>query len=92
MSGLRIVKNLFIDGQFVQSASKKTFDVINPANQSVLATIDRGSNEDIDRAVKAARNAFDSGPWSRMDPTDRARCMFRLADLIEKNADDLAKL
>lgn len=88
----RIVKNLFINGQFVKSVSGKVFDVINPADETVLAQIDRGCNEDIDIAVKAAQNAFNNGPWSRMDPTDRARCMFKLADLIEKNADEIGDL
>lgn len=43
------------------------------------------TNEDVDLAVKSARDAFENGPWSRMDPTDRQRCLYRLADLIEKN-------
>jgi acyl-CoA reductase-like NAD-dependent aldehyde dehydrogenase len=51
----------------------------------VTATIERGSTADIDAAVKAARNAFDNGPWSRMDPSARADCMYRLADLIKQN-------
>jgi len=85
MTTPRIVKNLFIGGKFVKSLSGKTFDVVNPADETVIATIDRGSPEDIDAAVKAARNAFDNGPWTRMDPSSRADCMFRLADLIKKN-------
>ena len=64
---LRIVKELFINGKFVNSKKGQTFDVINPADESVLASIQRGSNEDIDEAVKVARNAFEKGPWSRMD-------------------------
>lgn len=83
----RIVKNLFIGGKFVKSLSGKTFDVINPADETLIASIERGSTEDIDAAVKAARNAFDNGPWGRMDPSSRADCMFRLADLIKKNQD-----
>jgi aldehyde dehydrogenase (NAD+) len=51
----------------------------------VTATIYRGSTEDIDAAVKAARNAFDNGPWTRMDPSARGDCMYRLAELIKKN-------
>jgi len=84
MSTPRIVKELFIGGKFVKSLSGKTFDVINPADESVTATIERGSPEDIDAAVKAARFAFEKGPWSRMDPSARADCMFRLAELIKK--------
>ena len=81
----RIVKQLFIGGKYVKSALGKTFDVINPADESVTAPIYRGSTEDIDAAVKAARNAFDNGPWGRMDPSARGDCMYRLAELIKKN-------
>ena len=83
---LRIIKDLFIGGKFVKSQKGQTFDVINPAEESVLATIQRGSNEDIDKAVDVARNAFDNGPWGRMDPHDRKKCLLKLADLVEKNA------
>lgn len=92
MSVPRIVKNLFIGGKFVRPINGKTFDVINPSDESVLATIDRGGNEDIDLAVKHARDAFEKGPWSRIDPSDRAEMLCRLADLIKKNADELAAL
>lgn len=88
----RVVKNLFINGQFVRSVSGKTFDIINPADESVLTTIDQAAKEDVDLAVQAARNAFDKGPWGRMDPSERSRCMLRLADLVEKNADELAMM
>lgn len=85
MSTPRIIKELFIGGKFVKAQSGKTFDVINPATEAVLATIERAGNADIDAAVNAARQAFDHGPWGRMGPSDRADCMFRLADLIKKN-------
>ena len=88
----RIIKDLFIDGKFVKSAKRQTFDVINPADETVLATIQRGSNEDIDLAIKAAQNAFNNGPWSRMSASERAQIMIRFADLVEKNADELAIL
>ena len=65
-------------------------DVINPNDETVLASIQRGSSEDIDAAVDAARTAFEKGPWRRMDAIERARCLFRLADLVEKNGDNLA--
>lgn len=65
-------------------------DVINPNDQTVLASVQRGSPEDIDAAVDAARTAFEKGPWRRMDAIERARCLFRLADLVEKNGDNLA--
>jgi acyl-CoA reductase-like NAD-dependent aldehyde dehydrogenase len=92
ISKIRFVKQLFINGKFVNSVRNQTFDLINPNDQTVLTTIQKGSTDDIDIAVAAAREAFERGPWARMDPTDRARCLFRLADLIEKNANELATI
>ena len=92
ISKLRFVKQLFINGKFVNSVKNQTFDLINPNDGSVLTTIQKGTTEDIDIAVKSAREAFERGPWSRMDPTDRARCLFRLADLVEKHASQLAAI
>lgn len=90
ISKIRFVKQLFINGRFVDSIKKNTLDVINPNDESVLATIQRAGKEDVDAAVDAARTAFEKGPWGRMDAIDRAACLFRLADLVEKNAGDLA--
>lgn len=88
----RIIKDHFIGGKFVKSLSGKTFNVINPTDESVLATVQRADSHDVDAAVKSARNAFENGPWSRMDPTDRASLLFKLAELIRKNTDELAAL
>ncbi len=82
----------FIDGRWVPSASGKTFATINPATEEVLAEVAEGGKEDIDRAVKAARRAFESGPWSRMDACDRGKLLYRLADLIEEELEELAAL
>lgn len=76
----------------MNSIKGATFDVINPADESVLATIQKGSPEDIDLAIKHARDAFYKGPWGRIDPTDRAHLIYKLSDLIQKNAKDLAQL
>ncbi|SCK30030.1 aldehyde dehydrogenase (acceptor) [Variovorax sp. HW608] len=84
-------KLLFIDGKPVPARSGKTFQTINPATGKVLAEVAQGSAEDIDIAVKAARRAFE-GPWSRWRPADRQQAMLRLADLIERNYDELALL
>jgi aldehyde dehydrogenase (NAD+) len=73
----------FIDGKWRPAASGKTFETVNPATEEVICEVAEGDKEDIDAAVKAARRAFDDGPWSRMDARDRGRCMYRLADLIE---------
>ncbi|PAF18705.1 aldehyde dehydrogenase family protein [Terribacillus saccharophilus] len=86
------MKKLYINGEFVASATEKTFDSYNPATGEVLATVYEAGVEDIDRAVKAARLAFDEGPWSTMTAAERSRIMYKLADLMEENADALAQL
>jgi aldehyde dehydrogenase (NAD+) len=83
---------LLIDGQWRDSVSGKTFATYNPATEEVIAEVAEGDAADIDLAVKAARKAFESGPWRTMDARDRGILMFRLADLIEKNIDELAEL
>lgn len=82
----------FIDGKWVDAASGKTFETIHPATEEVIANVAEGDAEDIDRAVKAARRAFDSGPWRTMDARDRGKLMHRLADLIEEEIEYLAAL
>jgi acyl-CoA reductase-like NAD-dependent aldehyde dehydrogenase len=85
-------KKLLIDGKFVDAASGKTFETINPATEEVLAKVPEGGKEDVDKAVKAARRALESGPWRKMPTFERARLIYKLADLIEKHADELAQL
>jgi len=88
---VRLTK-LFIDNQWVNSSDGGEFETINPATGEVLAKVAAGSAADVDRAVKAARKALESGPWNTMDAADRGRLLFKLADLVEKNADELAAL
>jgi phenylacetaldehyde dehydrogenase len=83
---------LFIDGKFVPARSGETFEVINPATGEVFAKASAGAAADIDLAVKAARRAFDSGPWSAMNPSVRRNLMWKLADALEKNGDEIAIL
>ncbi len=83
---------MLIDGKWVDSASRKTFATINPATEEVIAEVAEGDAADIDLAAKAARRAFDSGPWRKTDARDRGRLLNRLADLIEQNFDELAEL
>ena len=83
---------LFIDGKFVPAQSGETFDVINPATGEVFAKASAGGAADIDLAVKAARRAFESGPWSSMNASGRRNLMWKLADALEKNADEIATL
>ena len=66
---------LLIDGQWRDSLSGKTFETINPATEEVIAHIAEGDAADIDLAVKAARKAFDTGPWRTMDARDRGKLM-----------------
>jgi aldehyde dehydrogenase (NAD+) len=82
----------FIGGKWVDAASGKTFETIHPATEEVIAHVAEGDAADVDLAVKAARKAFDNGPWSRMDARDRGKLMFRLADLIEEETEYLAAL
>ena len=78
-------KKMLIDGKWVEAESGKTFETLNPATGEVLAKIPEGGKADIDKAVKAARKAFESGPWrNKMSAAERARCLYKLADLIEK--------
>ncbi len=82
----------FIDGQFVDAASGKTFDCVSPIDGAVLARVAACDREDVDRAVKAARNAFEKGVWAGQAPKARKRVLVKLADLIAKHADELALL
>jgi aldehyde dehydrogenase (NAD+) len=84
--------NMLIGGKWQESRSGKRFKTVNPVNEEVIAEVAEGSPADVDAAVKAARAAFDSGPWSKMDARDRGRLMNKLADLLEANLDELAAL
>jgi phenylacetaldehyde dehydrogenase len=85
-------RQLFINGQWVDAASGKTFETPDPATGETLARIAEGDAEDVDRAVKAARKAFEEGPWSRMTPSERGRIVWRIGDLILEHTDELAQL
>src|SRR3712207_9175717 len=82
---------LFIDGQWVDAESGKTFTSPNPATGATLAEVAEADKADIDKAVGAARRAFE-GKWSRTSARDRGRMLYKLAQLIEANAKDLAAL
>src|SRR5579862_8362631 len=83
---------LLINGQWVEGT--KRFDTINPATGEALTQIVEASSEDVDRAVQAARHAFDdrNGPWRKLPASQRGQLLWRLADLVEKNIDELAEL
>jgi len=83
---------LLINNQWVNSESGKTFPTINPATGEEIAQVAAADSADVDRAVRAARAAFEGGPWRKISAAERGRLLNRLADLIERNADELALL
>ncbi len=82
----------FINGEFVAGEGGETFETINPATAEPIARVASGGKAEIDRAVAAARRAFDDGPWRRMPVKERARALRRIADLIDKHTDDISAL
>ena len=85
-------KKLLIDGEWVDAVSGKTFAVEDPATQETIAHVAEGDAADIDKAVAVARRAFESGPWATMLPAERAKLVWRLGDILEAHADELAEL
>src|SRR5262249_51625605 len=83
---------MLIDGKWVSAVSGKIFATYNPATGEVLAQIAEGDRADVDLAVKAARKAFETGPWSRMHAAQRGKLIWKLADLIESRVEDFAML
>ncbi len=83
---------MLIDGRFVLAASGKTFPVYNPATGEVVAHVPEAEEEDVNRAVTAARNAFDGGPWSKMSTSQRGQLIWKLADLLEANLEEFAEI
>src|SRR4051794_35589686 len=83
---------ILIGGKWVDSVSGKTFDTVNPATGEVICQVAEGDKADINLAVKAARKAFEEGPWPKMNASERGRLLNKLADLIESHADELAAL
>ena len=83
---------LFVDGQWIRSSSGETRDCINPADGSVVATVDEASPEDATRAVAAARAAFDEGTWPRTPVAERTALVARIADLLERDKETLARI
>jgi phenylacetaldehyde dehydrogenase len=89
---LKARQRLLIDGAWVEAASGQSFEVRDPSSDRVITHAALGEAADVDRAVRAARRAFEDSDWARMKPVDRERLLHRLADLIEAHADELAEL
>src|ERR1700724_3683217 len=85
-------QKMLINGKWVEAASGKTFPTYNPATGEVLAHVAEGDREDINRAVKAARTAFETGRWSQLTASERGRLIWKLADLLEENLEEFAEL
>lgn len=85
-------QKLLIGGEWVDAANGQTFNSIDPATEGVLSRVALGAREDVNRAVIAARKAFESGDWPKLLPAQRGKLLWRLADLIESHADELAEI
>ncbi|SES91240.1 aldehyde dehydrogenase (acceptor) [Oceanobacillus limi] len=85
-------KKQFINGEWVLALSEQTREIINPFNQEVVAIAAEGNEEDAKLAIKAARDAFDRGEWSQTSATERGRIVHKIADLIERDKEELAEI
>jgi betaine-aldehyde dehydrogenase len=86
------VPNLFIGGQWVASADGACSSVVNPSDGSIVSDVDVATDDQVQAAIDAARRAFDDGAWSRMPPADRAGLLTRVADLIDRDLEEMARL
>jgi len=84
--------HLFIDGEYVPAVSGKTFSILNPANNEVLTELAEAGIDDVNRAVAAARTAFDNGPWPKMKTAERAKKIRCFAELLVKHAPELERI
>jgi gamma-glutamyl-gamma-aminobutyraldehyde dehydrogenase len=87
---INLKNKAFIDGKWVDAASGKTFDVVNPATNQLITQVAECGEEDVNRAVKAARVAFNSGVWSCRTPQERKAVLLKMAELVRAHRDELA--
>ena len=85
-------QQMYVDGQWVESATGRRFDTVDPATEQVITTVPHSDAEDVERAVRAARRAFEDGPWPAMTPAERQRMIWRIAEGITARADQFAEL
>lgn len=83
---------MYIDGKWVSADSGETFEVVNPANERTIARVPKGGKSDVKKAIEAARSTFDKGEWPHTTPAERTTVLWKLADLVEKDALNIAKL
>ncbi|CAL1608832.1 unnamed protein product [Knipowitschia caucasica] len=89
---VKMPHQLFIDGEFVDASGGKTYKSINPTTGTTLCDVALAQISDVDRAVAAAKEAFESGEWGKMNPRDRGRLIYKLADLMEQHQEELATI
>uniref|UniRef100_A0A4W3JXT1 10-formyltetrahydrofolate dehydrogenase n=1 Tax=Callorhinchus milii TaxID=7868 RepID=A0A4W3JXT1_CALMI len=89
---IRMPHQAFINGQFVNTEGDKVYDTINPSDGSVICTVSLAQVSDVDKAVAAAKEAFENGEWGKMNPRDRGRLMYKLAELMEQHQEELATI
>lgn len=94
MNPYEYVKNepykLYIDGEFVIPESKETFDIVNPVTNEVFAKAYKAGKAEVDRAIEAARKAYDEGPWGRMSPRDRSKLLLKAAQILERRKEEFS--
>ncbi len=89
---ISVPRRMYIDGQWVDAMSGRRFDTVDPATEQVITTVPHSGPEDVERAVAAARRAFEDGPWPAMTPAERQKVLWRIAEGISARADQFAQL
>ncbi|ORA34932.1 aldehyde dehydrogenase family protein [Mycobacterium aquaticum] len=89
---ISVPRRMYIDGQWVDAMSGRRFDTVDPATEQVITTVPHSGPEDVERAVTAARRAFEDGPWPAMTPAERQKVLWRIAEGISARADQFAQL
>ncbi|XP_059140890.1 cytosolic 10-formyltetrahydrofolate dehydrogenase-like [Physella acuta] len=89
---LRFPHQLFIDNEFIDASDGATYNTINPADESVICQISKATKQDVNRAVEAAKEAFEEGEWGKMNARDRGQLLMKLADLMEQHQEELATI
>src|SRR5689334_8208223 len=84
-------RQMYVDGQWVDALSGRRFDTVDPATERVITTVPHAGVEDVDRAVGAARRAFEDGPWPALTPAERQKIIWRIAEGISARADQFAE-